>query len=506
MRPRNILVVEDELLIGKDLINSLILDGFENVNLVNSSDGAIEFIEHTNTPDVVIMDIALEGNKKNGILTAQKIKDNYDVPVVFLTGYADMKTRHYAEKASPYGFLTKPVKHSDISIALETAFSRHKEECQIKRNEEKFRVITEEAFLSIFIIQNRKIVYANESFFDLTGYSLKEVNKFRNNDILNLFSERGNNSHYLISDLLSVIKPKQLSLSCPVISKDKKVKWVDLYSKIIKFNNRHARLVTLVDITERKMVEKQNHLIQNELNRKNDELDKLIHIASQDLRSPLLNIHGFGHELENSINELKRVLGNNKKLRNLNGIVQKDIPEALSFILSSTHKMETMIGGILKLARIKREILNDTQINVRYILDRIIRNNEEIIKDKKIKVEIISPIRKVVGDQKLLTMALEKIIENSIMYTDSKKRSKIIISSEKREGSNLYCIHDNGIGISPYFVEKVFNFYTRVDENFGEGDGIGLTLVKEIVDSHNGKCWIESVEGKWTRFYLELPN
>ena len=506
MKPKNILVVEDELLVGKDLRNVLISNGFENINLVNTSDGVMELLENSKIPDIIIMDISLNDEKYNRILTAKKIQKNYDIPVVFMTEYIDNETKKNVEKASPYGFLMKPLNHDAISIALETAFTRHQQELKIKKDEEKYRVITDQSFLSIFIIQNKKIIYANESFQEFIGYSMEEIYKFRKTEILQLFSEKENDSHFLISDLLSVSKPKQITLSCPLICKNSELKWVEIYSKIIKYNSRNSRLITLVDITERKKRESINEQVNIELNKKNDELDKLINITSQDLRSPLLNIHGFGSELQYSIDKMKKILEQNKNLKNIHNIVDEDIPEALDFIMSSTRKMEKLIGGILKIVRIKKETIFKNSLNIRTIIERILKDKEENILEKNIKIQLISPIHKVMGDKKLLPIVFEKVIDNSIQYSDKNKNAKIKISSLQKRNSIIYCIEDNGIGISSHFFDKIFDFYTRYDPYCYDGDGIGLTVVKEIMNVHNGKCWLESKIGKGTKFFIQLDK
>ncbi len=501
MKPKNVLVVEDELLIGKDLENSLLLDGYQSVKLVNTGENALDIVKKKNGPDIILMDISLSDKKYYGIATAREIKEKYDIPVVFMTGHSDIETRKNAEKASPYGYLTKPVSKEELSIALETAYSRHIEENQLKKAEEKYRTIAEESTLSFFILQNQQIVFANESFMSLTGYSNSEIYNANGKKFYQLFPENDGNKELLIHDLLSVENLEKLSLSCPLKPKNKAIKWVELYSKIIKFNNHPARLVTLIDITDRKKLESKTCRQIDKASRKQIATDNMISLASRELKNPLLNILGFSDELNNYINQLKTIinpLGNSEKYDKL---INKDISEAIGFITSNAEELETLISGLLKILRIQKMSLVKTTIDPKKIIDDLIEKQNT----NDITIEYKNSLHSVYADKKLLKIGIESIIDNAIKFSDQEKNSFLKISSVKSEDYIALSFQDNGIGMHPNLKFKAFDLFTHGHLNTS-GRGIGLAVLKEILEAHNGYAEINSQKGIETTITIYLKN
>jgi DNA-binding LytR/AlgR family response regulator len=121
-----ILIVEDEAIVAKDISVCLERIGYEVVNSFSKGEKALEFLEE-NKPDLVLMDIMLAGNI-SGIDTSAKIKKDYDIPVVFLTAYADEKTIERAKITEPYGYVIKPFKEIDLRTSIEMALYKFKKE------------------------------------------------------------------------------------------------------------------------------------------------------------------------------------------------------------------------------------------------------------------------------------------------------------------------------------------------------------------------------------------
>jgi CheY-like chemotaxis protein len=124
MEKTQILVVEDDLIIADDIKESLISLGYAVCAIVSSGEEAIEKAEE-NKPDLVLMDIVLEG-KMNGIEAADQIHSRFDIPVVYLTAYADEKTLERAKITEPYGYILKPYEYRELHSATEIALYKHK--------------------------------------------------------------------------------------------------------------------------------------------------------------------------------------------------------------------------------------------------------------------------------------------------------------------------------------------------------------------------------------------
>ena len=151
MAKKKILIVEDESIVAKDIQNTLKNLGYTVTAVVNKTDKAIEEIE-TNRPDLVIMDIMLKG-KMNGIEAAANIKKRFEIPVIFLTAYADDTTLNNAKQSEPYGYIIKPFKELELKAAIEVAFHKHEKDLQVKKERDLFHSIvdTRQTTDSIFV-------------------------------------------------------------------------------------------------------------------------------------------------------------------------------------------------------------------------------------------------------------------------------------------------------------------------------------------------------------------
>ena len=127
-----IFVVEDELIAAESLAIDLKKLGYKVAGIANSREKAIQKISHTH-PELVLMDIKLKG-KDDGITTAEEIRNKFEIPVIYLTAYADPKTLERAKNTSPYGYLVKPYKIQDLGATIEVAIQKHKHEQQVREN------------------------------------------------------------------------------------------------------------------------------------------------------------------------------------------------------------------------------------------------------------------------------------------------------------------------------------------------------------------------------------
>ncbi|MFV2081245.1 MAG: ATP-binding protein [bacterium] len=246
-----------------------------------------------------------------------------------------------------------------------------------------------------------------------------------------------------------------------------------------------------------------------QLNEKNEELEQIVYVTSHDLRSPLVNIQGFSRELETIIIHLEEILkdedlsaGTKDEIARL---LNEDVPEALGFILGSTDKMDALLKGLLRLSRLGRASLMIESIDMNFLIKEIVNSFEHQIKEKNVtlKVDDLFPAT---GDITQINQVFSNLLDNAIKYLDPNKPGKISITGEKRGNEVIYCVEDNGIGFAPEFRRKIFEIFHRLDPSHGSGDGLGLTIVRKILDRHGGRIWTESTSGKGTRFYVALPE
>ena len=293
---------------------------------------------------------------------------------------------------------------------------------------------------------------------------------------------------------------------------NKQTKWLLTTKVPVRDNNGKLSAIVGIgrDITSRKNQERQIASLNHELEEKNKELGAILYVASHDLRSPLLNIQGFSRELEESCGELAEILQQQQDSeimrKKLHSILDEDLPESLSYILTSTAKMDTLLSGLLRLSRLGHAALNMEKLEMNSMAEEILKSLQYRIKESGAEIKI-SRLQSCLGDYSQINQVFSNILDNAIKYLDPSRQGLINVSSEEEGEFIRYCIEDNGIGIEPHHQEKIFEIFHQLNPDSRKGgEGLGLTIVKRILSRHNGKITLQSKPGQGTRFYILLPS
>lgn len=268
-------------------------------------------------------------------------------------------------------------------------------------------------------------------------------------------------------------------------------------------------LVSVIDITALKKLDDEKETLLKEITQKNTELEQIVYVSSHDLRSPLVNIQGFSKELEISLDEIKTMLiseevHNNKE--EIINIMNDDILSSLGFIGSSAMKMDSLLKGLLRLSRLGRAALTIERIDMDQMLARIVDSMQFQIQKKNIKIEVekLPPCN---GDQVQVNQLFTNLIDNAVKYSSDQKDSYIRVYPVFDNENSIYCIEDNGIGINPNHKDKIFEIFHRLNpESPIIGEGLGLSIVRRIVQKLNGQIWLESEINSGCKFYISLPK
>jgi PAS domain S-box-containing protein len=275
------------------------------------------------------------------------------------------------------------------------------------------------------------------------------------------------------------------------------------------YNQRHSNLIILLDVSKRKKAEDERKRLNQELIRKNKELEQVVYVTSHDLRSPLVNIYGFSKELDKSVEKLITLLKTENISENNNSeldyLLNEDIPVSLDFIEKSCSKMDALLSGLLRLSRLGRAALKKDSINMEQMLGEIKSNFGYRLKELNAEL-IINEVPECYGDAIQLNQVFSNLIDNAIKFLDSGRRGEIVIDGWKKNGAAVFTIKDNGIGIKKEHQEKVFEIFHRLNPQNSIGEGLGLSIIKKIIDRHNGKVWLESEPGSGTTFFISIPN
>jgi PAS domain S-box-containing protein len=227
----------------------------------------------------------------------------------------------------------------------------------------------------------------------------------------------------------------------------------------------------------------------SELESKNAELERFTYTVSHDLKSPLFTIRGFLGYLEQDAQT-----GNLERLHS-------DIER----IIAATDKMHQLLNDLLELSRIGRAINEPQKIPFHELVQEAFSLVQGRITERGITVHIDENLPLVFGDRPRLIEVLQNLIDNAAKFMGSQPQPRIEIGcAGEEDGKPVFYVRDNGIGIAPEHHERIFGLFNKLEAG-GEGTGIGLALVKRIIEIHGGRIWVQSEAGKGATFLFTLP-
>lgn len=248
--------------------------------------------------------------------------------------------------------------------------------------------------------------------------------------------------------------------------------------------------------------------LHDSLAERNRKLQSLLYVASHDLRTPLVNIQGFSQELRASCDTLRGALEGialpAETRREVERVLSEEIPEALGYILGGTAKMDTLLGGILRLSRLGRRALSLQPLDMNRILDELLVTMEFQIQQQNARVDV-GPLPSCVGDPVQVGQVFGNLLDNALKYSAPDRTPAIRVSGERRDDEAVYRVADNGVGIPARHQDRIFEVFHRLDQSGVPGEGLGLTIAQRIVDRHHGHVSVDSSPGEGSTFVVRLP-
>jgi signal transduction histidine kinase len=244
------------------------------------------------------------------------------------------------------------------------------------------------------------------------------------------------------------------------------------------------------------------------LAQKNEEVEAFVYIVSHDLRAPLVNIQGFASEISRSCASLEETLRDGALPPDIEtaalSIVREDIAGALGYINASTMKFQRLIDTLLLLSRTGRQELRFEEADVQAIVDSTIASLRQTIQGSgsEVVVEALPSLR---GDITAIGQVFANLISNALKYLQPGRPGHIVVGGEIVDGLAHYWVRDNGAGIPASAQPRLFQVFQRFHPDLASGDGMGLAIVKRIIERHGGRVWALSEEGVGTTFHVELP-
>jgi PAS domain S-box-containing protein len=358
-----------------------------------------------------------------------------------------------------------------------------------QQSEANYRAIFNAAEDAIFIhdLADGRILDVNRKVEEMFGYLPQEALEVTVDDLGAGFEP------YTQTDALKWIQkavqegPQVVEWRCR--HKDGRLFWTENTLKVADIGGERRLLAVLKDITERKRLEQERTELLTEMEGKNAELERFTYTVSHDLKSPLITIKGFLGRLEKDA-----AAGDQKRLGH-------DIER----ISQAVEKMGRLLEELLELSRIGRLMNPPEDVS----LTDLAREAADMVGGQldqgRIEVTIQPDLPLVHGDRLRLREVLENLVSNAAKFMGGQSAPRIEIGLRNERDGAVFFVKDNGIGIEPQYHAKVFDLFEQLAPGV-QGTGIGLALVKRIVEVHGGRIWVESEgEGQGTTFCFTLP-
>jgi signal transduction histidine kinase len=245
------------------------------------------------------------------------------------------------------------------------------------------------------------------------------------------------------------------------------------------------------DVLEVRVEERTRELRQRteELARSNAELEQFAYIASHDLQEPLRMVSSYVQLLE----------------RRYRGKLDGDADEFISFASEGAVRMQRLINDLLAYSRVGTRGKSFELVNLEAILAQAMENLQLVIKEQDVAVSA-DPLPMVFADSGQLTQVFQNLIDNAIKFRAEAPPSVHV--SARLDGNDCVCsVRDNGIGIAPEFLDRLFVLFQRLHTRREyPGTGLGLAICKRIVERHGGRIWVESKPNEGSTFYFRIPT
>jgi signal transduction histidine kinase len=481
-----ILIVEDELIVARDLEASLSRLGHDVVGVAASSEEALEAVKQRR-PDLVLMDIRLKG-PLDGVSTAEKLRALFDLPVIYLTAYADDATVERAKHTLPMGYLLKPYNTKELRSTVEIALYKDKLERKLQESERWFSTTLNALGDAVLAVTpDGRVSFMNPAAERLLKVRSAQAQGKPIDEVMPLVKAAGRSP--VPSPALAALSLGQLvhlPSGCELDGRAIE----DSAAPIITPDGRTlGAVVVFRDATE-----------QHQLQRKVAEAERLSALGTL--------VSGVAHEIRNPLSVV--VLNTELLLRAFSGassdeaLKPAEAAELLHEVFDGAKRINRIVSDLNTASRAPDQPL--VPIDLSGVIGWVKRATAPQLEPVARLIEQLAPVPLVLADDSRLGQVLVNLVLNAVQAfaTPGLPTNEIIVSTAIAEGRVVISVADNAGGIPPEVLSRIFEpFFTT--KPLGKGTGLGLAISRGIVASFGGELTVATSLGKGTTFSVKLP-
>jgi len=428
--------------------------------------------------DMIGKETAGFGAPESYEIMAQHLAEGYELP--YEANLLSSKGEHIPVeiRGRMFNYLGRVVRASTIRDLRERYLAREK----ISEQHRNFQALFHNTPDAVaFCDRNQLVVDINPSFCELFGFTPDECRGHRVNELLvpeELMQEFEEINQRIIQGE---------SINTESVRMTKNGQQIDVMIRVVNLID-YGFYAIYSDISQRKRAERIVQEQLRELEGKNAEMERFTYTVSHDLRSPLITIKGFAGLL---LDESK------------NGY-SDSMESDLERICNAADKMDHLLRDLLELSRVGM-LNNYGQFDMGSLVGTVAELLTGGLSARGVRIKVAPGMPTLSADEARIQEVIQNLIENAVKFMGTQSDPLIEIGHEQIENEHMFYVRDNGIGIEPIYQQRIFGLFDQLDPRY-EGTGIGLSLVKRIIEFHKGRIWVESEgSGQVSTFFFTLP-
>jgi PAS domain S-box-containing protein len=500
MSKARILIVEDEAIVAEDLSQKLERLGYEVCGAIAGGEEAIGRARALR-PELVLMDIRLKG-RMDGVEAAQIIRQDFDLPVIFLTAHSDPGTLQRAKLTEPFGYILKPFEELELETHIQVALYKHQADQEVRRQREWLRVTLQSIGDAVVTTDAAgKVTSLNPVAEEMTGWKIAEALNHPIEEVFNIINEKtGKPAPNPVEKVLKEGKVVGLANHTALISREGKPWAIEDSAAPIKDAQGRVLGVVMVfhDVTEKRLAEEA-------LARSKEELERLVAERTAKLQELVGELEHFSYSITHDMRAPLRAMQGFAEMMN-EECATCHAPEPKMFLQrigTSARRMDSLITDALNYNKTVRQELPLEPVDAGALLRGMLDSYPEL-QPSRAQIEIAGEIPLVLGNEAGLTQCFSNLLGNAVKFVKPGQKPEVRVWAEERpDGWVRLWVEDKGIGIPASMISRVFDMFSRGHTTY-EGTGIGLALVRKVAHRMGGKVGVESELGKGSRFWLEF--